>query len=177
MNKLRILSLLVAVFFVFNLPYFEAAGAGLTGFRPESAERQLELESKFDSLLNKDNLREWMRQMTVRPHNVGSPQAKINAEMIAALFTSWGFDTEIEIFHVLFPTPKVRELEVTGANPFTASLTEELVASDSAHDALAAEGLPPFNAYSADGEVSAELVFVNRGIPEDYEELATVMYG
>jgi N-acetylated-alpha-linked acidic dipeptidase len=152
-------------------PLCGAQSASLTGFRSSSVEEQLDVEARFDALLNKDNLRDWMRQMTRRPHNLGSPQAKTNAEMIAALFTSWGFDTEIETFHVLFPTPKVRELEVLGERPFTASLTEELLPSDSAHDTLAAEGLPPFNAYSADGEVRAELVFINRGVPEDYEEL------
>jgi len=31
--------------------------------------------------------------------------------------------------------------------------------------------LPTYNAYSADGDVSAELVFVNYGLPQDYEVL------
>jgi len=31
--------------------------------------------------------------------------------------------------------------------------------------------LPSYNAYSADGDVTAELVYVNQGIPRDYEEL------
>jgi N-acetylated-alpha-linked acidic dipeptidase len=31
--------------------------------------------------------------------------------------------------------------------------------------------LPPFNAYSADGDAEAEIVYVNQGIPADYKDL------
>lgn len=141
------------------------------GFTPESGKAQLDRESQFTQQLNAENLREWSRHMTTRPHNVGSPKAKENAEYIAGLFRQWGYDTTIETYHVLFPTPKTRELEMLEPERFTASLKEEISPTDSAHDALVAEGLPPYNAYSVDGDVTAQLVFVNRGIPEDYEVL------
>ncbi len=31
--------------------------------------------------------------------------------------------------------------------------------------------LPPYNVYGADGDVTAELVYVNQGMPDDYKEL------
>ena len=141
------------------------------GFRADNAASQLARETEYASILESDRMRNYMETMTVRPHHLGSPQAKKNAETIAAWFRDWGYDVEIEIFHVLFPTPKVRELTQLRPLPYTASLTEQIVGSGAVADALRAEALPPYNAYAADGEVTGELVYVNQGLKRDYEEL------
>jgi N-acetylated-alpha-linked acidic dipeptidase len=141
------------------------------GFTPTRATEQIERESAYEKSLNASGPLEWMQHMTVRPHNLGSPQVKANAEYIAGLFKSWGYDTEIETFYVLFPTPKTRALEQIKPSPFTASLQETVIGADSAAEALRKEALPPFNAYSADGDVTGALVYVNQGLPKDYEEL------
>ncbi|MGI9054817.1 MAG: folate hydrolase, partial [Pyrinomonadaceae bacterium] len=78
----------------------------LMGFSAENSVKQKALEAKFDSYLKAENLRTWMKRLSARPHHVGSPYGKENAEFIAAQFKSWGFDTKIEQFDVLFPTPK-----------------------------------------------------------------------
>ena len=93
----------------------------LVGFTAHRASGQLDLEQRYDRLLKADNLRTWMQRMTVRPHHLGSPQAKANAEFIAEQFRSWGYDTKIEVFHVLFPTPKLRELVLLEPRRFVAS--------------------------------------------------------
>jgi N-acetylated-alpha-linked acidic dipeptidase len=149
----------------------QAADRNPLAFRPEDGARQLQRETSFDSFLDAKNLEKWMRQMTTRPHHAGSPKAKENAELIAGLFRSWGYETETEIFHVLFPTPKTRELQLLRPYPVTLSLTEQVVGSDAIAGALRAEALPPYNAYSSDGEAVGPLVYVNRGLPEDYELL------
>ena len=148
-----------------------ACAGDVFGFTPKGSDEQLALEARYEALLRAENLRDWMQQMTVRPHHAGSPQAKANAEFVAELFESWGYDTEIETYHVLFPTPRIRELQLLEPVRFTASLTEEIVGEDSAADALRREGLPPYNAYSANGDVTAPLVYVYQGLPRDYEEL------
>jgi N-acetylated-alpha-linked acidic dipeptidase len=145
--------------------------ADVFGFAPDRAEAQLAREQQFDDALNVDNLRTWMEHMTTRPHNLGSPKAKENADYIAALFTSWGYDTHIETYHVLFPTPKTRSVKMLQPKKFTASLTEKVVAKDAVARAIKKEGLPGYNAYSADGDVTAPLVYINQGLPKDYEEL------
>jgi N-acetylated-alpha-linked acidic dipeptidase len=139
--------------------------------RADEGARIREREAAFDSYLEAANLEKWMRQMTARPHHAGSAKARENAEFIAGLFRSWGYQTEIEIFHVLFPTPKTRELQLLRPYPVTLPLTEQIVGNDSVAEALRAEALPPFNMYSGDGEVVGPLVYVNRGLPEDYEVL------
>src|SRR4051812_44303824 len=83
-----------------------AQDSGLLGFSQTSSARQRELEQKFDTNLKRENLRDWMKRLSARPHHVGSAYGKQNAEFIASLFRSWGYETEIERFDALFPTPK-----------------------------------------------------------------------
>ena len=142
----------------------------LMGFSAENSAKQKQSEAKFDSYLKAENLRTWMKKLSARPHHVGSPYDKENAEFIAAQFKSWGFDTNIEQFDVLFPTPKTRLLEMTAPEKFTAKLEEPELKEDATSNQKS-EQLPTYNAYSADGDVTGDLVFVNYGIPADYEEL------
>src|SRR3954471_12843718 len=86
-------------------------GTPLLGFSTERAAAERELETRFDAQLKAGNLREWMQRLSSRPHNVGSPWDHENAEFMAGLLRSWGWDTHIEEFQVLFPTPKLRKLE------------------------------------------------------------------
>jgi N-acetylated-alpha-linked acidic dipeptidase len=144
--------------------------ATMLGFTAETATKQKALETQFDAVLSRDNLRDWMKRLTAHPHHLGSPADKENAEFIAAQFRSWGYDTRIEEFEVLFPTPRTRLLEMTGPIPFTASLREPPLKEDST-SGLTEEQLPVYNAYSKDGDVTGQLVYVNFGTPGDYELL------
>ena len=140
------------------------------GFSDADAAKQISLEKQFDAQLNANNLDTWLQFLSSHPHHVGSPHDKANAEYMAALFRSWGYETEIASYYVLFPTPKTRLLELTGNKPYKAKLMETGVKEDKSTTQFA-EQLPTYNAFSADGDVTAELVFVNRGIPADYDEL------
>ncbi|MFZ1262215.1 MAG: transferrin receptor-like dimerization domain-containing protein [Chitinophagaceae bacterium] len=142
----------------------------LIGFSDAAAVKQVDWEKQFDAQLSAKNQDTWMQFLTSHPHHIGSPQGKINAEYMAGLFRSWGFQTEIAEYNVLFPTPKTRMLELLGSKPYKAKLEESALKEDKT-SGQKAEQLPSYNAYSADGDVTAELVFVNRGIPADYEEL------
>jgi len=142
----------------------------LAGFSDSAARAERDWEAKFKALPSPDNIREYNRRLSARPHNVGAPYDKDNAEWILSKYKEWGWDAHIETFKVLFPTPKERELELVEPTQFTAKLQEPTVAQDptsSQHD----EQLPTYNAYSADGDVTAPLVYVNFGVPDDYERL------
>ena len=140
------------------------------GFVPPRAADHEAIESRFDDALDADLLRDWMRYLTSRPHHVGSPFGKDVAEFVAARFADWGYDTAIEEFRVLFPTPRVRRLELVAPTRFTAALEEPPLREDATSDQRD-EQLPSYNAYSIDGNVSGELVYVNQGVPADYEAL------
>lgn len=140
------------------------------GFSPANSQKQKSLEQQFDASLKRENLREWMKKMSARPHHVGSPYDKENAEFMLALFKSWGYDAQIEQFDVLFPTPKTRVLDLLAPEKFTAKLAEPALTEDATSNQQT-EQLPNYNAYSIDGDVTAPLVYVNYGVPADYEEL------
>ncbi|MDK1022694.1 MAG: transferrin receptor-like dimerization domain-containing protein [Gammaproteobacteria bacterium] len=142
----------------------------LLGFDAAGSEAHRKLVNQFDTYLRPEDLRKWMQHLSARPNHLGSAYGKQNAEYIAEHYRSWGFETEIETYHVLFPTPRLRLLEMVAPVRFKASLEEPALAED-ATSGQKDEQLPTYNAYSIDGDVTAELVYVNYGIPEDYEEL------
>src|SRR5687768_465719 len=142
----------------------------LMGFSRSASIDQRILEGKFDAYLKADNLRTWMRRLSARPHHLGSAYDKANAEFIAAQFRSWGYQTELAEYHVLFPTPKTRIVEMTAPQRYRMKLVEPAVEQDATSGQIA-EQLPTYNAYSIDGDVTGPLVYVNYGVPADYEEL------
>lgn len=147
-----------------------SAQESITGFTNENAKKELVLEKAFEAKLSAANLDQWMKKMSAKPHWVGTEFGKENAEWIQKQFKSWGYDTRIDTYDILFPYPKVRVLELTAPTTYQAKLTAVPVEGDeftAQGDAL----LPSYNAFSKDGDVSGELVFVNYGIPKDYEEL------
>ena len=142
----------------------------LQGFAPERSSTERQWEEKFRALPSPDNQREYMRRLSAHPHHVGSPYDRNNAEWILSKLKEWGWDAQIETFEVLFPTPKDRLLEMIEPTHFTAKLQEPSLAVDATSNQQD-EQLPSYNAYSIDGDVTAPLVFVNYGLPKDYEEL------
>jgi len=141
----------------------------MTGFYEKNIDKELSLESAFDKNLSKANIGETIKKLSAEPHHISSPADKENADYILSLFDKWGWDAKIETFYVLFPTPKTRILEMTSPKTYKAILKEPALKEDATSGQTGQ--LPTYNAYSADGDVISELVFVNYGLPEDYEIL------
>ena len=143
----------------------------LRGFTPESSKVERELEAKFRAIPDPARLRAADSLLSAFPHHVGTPRDSSNAVWIANQFKSYGWETTIERFDVLFPTPKERHVELVAPTRFVAQLREPAVPGDptSAQQELQ---LPTYNAYSGDGDVTAPIVYVNYGVPADYDELA-----
>src|SRR5215472_8990678 len=165
-----LLAVLPAVFIL--LPVSAAPGDDqpLYGFTAAGSATERDWENKFRAIPSPEIMRDSMQRLSARPHHVGSPYDKQNAEWILSQFKSWGLAAEIETFDVLFPTPKERVLEMVGPTRYTAKLREPAIADDPTSNQQA-EQLPVYNAYSIDGDVTANLVYVNYGLPKDYEEL------
>jgi N-acetylated-alpha-linked acidic dipeptidase len=154
----------------------------LYGYSSEASRTQRQWEEKFRAIPSPENMRAYLQRLSARPHHVGSPYDKDNAEWIAAKFKEFGWDTHIESYDVLFPMPKERQVELVECSgnsgkdcqvKFTAKLQEPALAQDPTSNQQA-EQLPTYNAFSADGDVTAPLVYVNYGIPEDYERLESL---
>ena len=146
----------------------ETGKPALLGFTAYSAATELDLEKRFRAIPDPDRMRAAMQLLSARPHHVGSPYDKQNAEWILEQYKKWGWDAHIETFQVLFPTPKSRLLEM-GA--WRAKLEEPTLAIDPT-SGQKNEQLPTYNAYSPDGDVTAPLIYVNYGLVDDYEQLA-----
>ena len=155
------------------LPLAGAADPGpgpLLGFSAARSAEQRQREARFDAALDAAQIGEWIRTLSARPHHLGSPYGRENAELMARLFREWGYEAAIEQYSVLFPVPTLRRVELLAPQPFVAGLEEEQLAED-ATSGQRDEQLPVYNAYSIDGDVTGELVYVNYGVPADYEEL------
>jgi N-acetylated-alpha-linked acidic dipeptidase len=142
----------------------------LRGYTAAHSAAEVQWEQKFRAIPEPDRIRENMRRLSARPHHVGSPYDKDNAEWLLAQLKSYGLDAQIEQFEALFPTPKSRKLELLGPTKFTAKLDEPVLSIDPTSNQKN-EQLPTYNAYSRDGDVTAPLVYVNYGAPADYELL------
>jgi N-acetylated-alpha-linked acidic dipeptidase len=169
MKYLALLFCLIAPALVSPPPQAQTA-APLQGFLGTSDQAERGWEAKFRALPNPDNMREAMRLLSARPHHVGSPYDQQNAEWMLKKFKEWGWDAQIENFDVLFPTPKERRLELLEPGHFVAKLQEPALTQDPT-SSQQSEQLPPYNAYSLDGDVTGPLVYVNYGTREDYEQL------
>ncbi|TAN07461.1 MAG: M28 family peptidase [Rhodanobacteraceae bacterium] len=151
-------------------PAQPASAGGMLGFTASGAARQHQLEQRFNSMLSASEMRDWLKQLSSEPNQVGSPHDKANAEWMLAQFKQWGWDAHIETFDVLYPTPIKESVELVAPTTFKATLHEPPIKGDST--SYLSGALPPYNVYGADGDVTGELVYVNYGMPDDYKELA-----
>jgi len=142
----------------------------ISGFTDVTSTKEVQTEQAFDASLSAPLIGETIKELSAFPHNLGSPGSKAVAENILQKYKSYGLDAHIETYTVLYPTPKTRVLELTGPTKYTALLKEPALAEDATSGQ--ANQLPTYNAWSADGDVTGQLVFVNYGLPDDYEKLA-----
>ncbi|MBV8807284.1 MAG: M28 family peptidase, partial [Acidobacteriaceae bacterium] len=146
-----------------------AQTTALRGFEPKDVPNEQKLEKEAQSVPDPARFREYMNFIAGEPHNAGSPRSKAVAEYILGLFKQWGLDAQIEQFQALMPYPTVRQVEVVSPEPFTAKLKEPPIAVDPTSGQPGQ--LPTYNAYAASGDVTGDLVYVNFGVPEDYQWL------
>jgi N-acetylated-alpha-linked acidic dipeptidase len=146
------------------------ADGDLQGFSARTTATEVRLEERFDADLQAADMRAWMERLSSAPNHVGSPHDKANAEFILQKFREWGWDASIEEFSVLYPTPREEILELIAPTHVVAKLREPPVDGDSTSRRIQDE-LPPYNVYGADGDVTAGLIYVNQGMPDDYKEL------
>lgn len=155
-----------SVFALVLAAWVAAAQTPIRGFSGSDAKAERDWESKARDIPQPDRIRAYMHRISAEPHHAGSAADKGVADYAAGLLREWGLDTHIEHFSVLLPYPTSRTLELVAPVRFRATLKEPAIPEDP--DSGDANQLPSFNAYSAAGDVTAPLVYVNYGIPEDY---------
>ncbi len=128
-------------------------------------------EKMLDASVSAADQMAWLKQMSSAPNHVGSAHDKANADFILGKFREWGWDARLEQFEVLYPTPISTNLELIAPVAVTLGGQEPAIPEDSTSANLK-DALPPYVAFQGDGDVTAEVIYVNYGLPQDYAALA-----
>ncbi|HEY6454908.1 MAG TPA: transferrin receptor-like dimerization domain-containing protein [Steroidobacteraceae bacterium] len=152
------------------IPALAGAAENLIGFDSAGSSTQLSLEKQFDASIGSADLRGWLKDLAAAPNNVGSPHDRRNAQKMRDMLASWGWNVRIETFQVLYPTPVEERVELVAPTQHLAQLIEPPIPGDAGSAVPGA--LPAYNVYGADGDVTADVVYVNFGMDADYLELA-----
>jgi N-acetylated-alpha-linked acidic dipeptidase len=146
------------------------AADNLIGFDAAGSSAELAVERKLDAGIDPADLRAWLEDLAAAPNHVGSPHDRRNAEKMRDMLASWGWDARIETFQVLYPTPLTERVELLAPSQHVAQLMEPPIPGD--RGSAVPGALPAYNVYGADGDVTADVVYVNFGMDADYQELA-----
>ncbi len=144
----------------------------LRGFTDDSVSAQRAREAAFRAIPDSARLRDYMLAMAGEPHVAGQPASQKVAEYALDKFKSWGLNASIETFEALMPWPTERVVEMVAPTRHALTLKEPVIADDP--DSGDKDSTPTFNAYSGDGDATGEVVYVNYGMPADYERLKTL---
>jgi N-acetylated-alpha-linked acidic dipeptidase len=157
-----------------------AAAQPILGFSSAALDQQRQSEAAFVKNISLESISALHREVTKRPHIAGSPASMAVAETIRQALANAGLQTEVHEFDVLLSTPKSISVELTEPARELLSVREparELLsvrepANPLDPDSRNAELGPAFVAYSASDEVRAPVVYVNYGLPPDYDKVA-----
>jgi N-acetylated-alpha-linked acidic dipeptidase len=160
--KFRTACAALALAFPFALQ--PAADDSIRGFDYTARAEEYKWEQQARAIPDAARIGENIRRLSQKPHLAGTPQSKEVAEAILAQLREYGLDARIEQFEALLPTPVTRVLEMTTPTPMRFKLEEAAGPGD-------AGAIPTYNAYSADGDITAPLIYANYGLPADYDSL------
>ncbi|RMD89892.1 MAG: M28 family peptidase [Calditrichaeota bacterium] len=160
----RLLSLLLIIYYSALLN-----AQPITGFTEKNAEIQRALEKQFLAIPNALNNKRYLLKLTEEPHIAGSPQSKAVAEYILSKYRAWGLDAKLVEYWAYLPYPQLVKIALLEPDTLKFKLQEPSWRFDK--DSYDKRAVMPFNAYSPSGNVTAQVVYVNRGLPEDYEKL------
>ncbi len=166
------LSVAVGAVFSMGLAAQDAASQqppSILGFPHSRVAAQKQLEASARSQASAQNVGKYMGVMAARPHHAGTEASRKVAEYILTSLREWGLDAEYAVYEVMLPFPGSRRLELLQPVKYTATLKEPAIDQDPTSGQP--DQLPTFNAYAGSGDVTAALVYVNYGTPEDYAEL------
>jgi N-acetylated-alpha-linked acidic dipeptidase len=119
-------------------------------------------EQRLIAIPDTASVRRLSRDLSAVPHMAGTPAQATTRDYVLERMRSWGIDAWSKEYTVYLPQP-----DTVAAWVLNGSRVERL--------ALAEPGtgpqVPPFNGYTGDGNVTAEVVYVNYGLIEDYKTL------
>ncbi len=149
-------------------PAVRAAGP-ITGYTPAGAAAERALESRLRDLVAAESVSALHAPLVRRPHPAGSPGGQAVAEHLERTLRGFGLEVRSHVYQAWLSQPRRVEVALTAPQARTLAIDEPALPGDP--DSAHAELGPGFIAYSASGEASAPVVYVNYGLPPDYAEL------
>jgi N-acetylated-alpha-linked acidic dipeptidase len=144
----------------------------IRGFSDEASAAEAARERDFKAMPSAKAAEADFDIMTAEPHHVGSPYEIKLADYIADTFKQLGFEVVRHEYSVLIPWPKERRIDIVAPDSAKLQVEEDTIPGDPW--ALKPGILPAYNAYSPSGDVTGDIVYVNYGIPADYDTLKTL---
>ena len=147
-----------------------AQEANLAGYTRQAAARQRALEAQILGRPNAERMNAYHLVLTAEPHHAGTEANIRLADWYAQRLKEFGFGSVgLFRYEVLVPRPLERRVSLLKPQRYELRLEEPPNPLDP--DTKKPGVLPPYNAYAADGDVTAEVVYVNYGMPADYRVL------
>ncbi|XP_041461440.1 N-acetylated-alpha-linked acidic dipeptidase 2-like [Lytechinus variegatus] len=157
--------------------YFSAPGEG-EYTNPETREPDESIADRIMEEISAENIKANLRYYARKPHVAGTPADREGADDIRRAWLDQGLDSAELVSYKVYlqhpPSPDNEELAnkvqivdpANGNVAFQSALREDPFGEE---ELLQPDIPPPFNAYSATGDVTGDLVYVNYGRVEDYE--------
>jgi N-acetylated-alpha-linked acidic dipeptidase len=162
-----LLFLSVAVFSLTATIRPGAQSKAIRGFPDDAVAAQRQREEQFKKIPDSARLKEYMEAIAHTPHVAGQPSSKRVADYALAKFKSFGLDAKFEEFEAMMPWPIETTVELVAPEKYSLRVKEPVLPEDPD----SGDQTPLYNAYSGDGNVTGEVVYVNYGMPADYEKL------
>lgn len=159
--------LIIAIFALAATSLPSAQVRPIRGFADDAVAAQRQREEQFRKIPDSARLKEYMEAIARSPHVAGQPSSKRVADYALAKFKSFGLDANLEVFEAMMPWPIETSVEVVGPEKYTLKVKEPVLAEDPD----SGDQTPLYNAYSGDGNVTGDVVYVNYGMPADYDKL------
>jgi len=164
--------LLLAAFFGVVLSGGAQDALVMRGFRPQRVEYERQLEQQLQSIPEPARAEANLRHLTSEPHMAGTEASHRVAEWLRDQYQSFGFEAEVVTYNAWLPLPREVRLELTAPEKETLASPEQPFEEDP--DTYNAKAVMGFNTYSPSGEVTAPVIYVNYGMPDDYRELESL---
>src|SRR5277367_6018211 len=162
----------LSLWLFFSFAAAQEVPSGIRGFFPARVQAERDLELKFRNIPDASRAEVALRHLTSQPHMAGTEASHQVAEWLRAQYESYGFDAEIVAYSVYLPQPRQVKLELIAPVRKTLASPEQPFSVDK--DTFDSRAVMAFNVYSPSGEVTAPVVYVNYGAPEDYAQLAAL---
>lgn len=163
MRRISLISLLLSTILL------SSNGQTLFGFLQSRIDQQRALEKRFLLLPRAQNCEQYLFALTEEPHPASSEGDWNTVQYVDKKLKEFGIETRIDEYHVYLSFPLEITVELQEPETIRFRIREPGWTWDK--DSYDSRAILPFNGYSPSGEVTAQVVYVNRGLPEDYEAL------